>query len=77
MTDERKILRRVKEQHKEKLTALKSFMNELKEKCHDCDTEHDHVNPDMLQTENDVNFYESSIKQINMRLRELGTKGKK
>jgi hypothetical protein len=77
MEKERDILRRLKTDHKEKLEGLKHFVRELKEQCHDCDTAHDHVNQDLLKAENDAQFYETRIKSINQRIRELGSAKKK
>ncbi len=72
MEKEREVLRRLKTDHKEKLEGLKNFVRELKEQCHDCDTSHKHVNQDLMKAENDAQFYESRIKGINDRIKELG-----
>lgn len=77
MMQERTKLRNTKTQYKEKLESLKNYIRELKEQCHDCHTSHEHVNFDLMRAENDAQFYESQIQDINKRVKALGDKAKK
>ena len=71
---ERQILRNQKAGYKEQVESLKHYIRELKEQCHGCDTAHEHVNLDLMKAENDAQFYESRLKDINKRMKELAPK---
>jgi chromosome segregation ATPase len=74
MHKERQILRRTKLKYKEELASLKHYLHELSHKCKECHTDHHHFDADHMKAKNDAQFYESRIKDINARLKELKVK---
>ncbi len=76
MNKERVALRNEKAKHKAQLTGLKNYIRELKAQCKDCGTAHEHISGDLMQAENDANFYETRIKSINERIKALARKAK-
>lgn len=74
MKKERSILRAEKARYKEKLTTLKHYIRELKDRCADCGTMQDNVEFDLMKAENDVQYYENRIKDVNSRVKALATK---
>ncbi|MBV9211078.1 MAG: hypothetical protein JOZ52_10640 [Acidobacteria bacterium] len=74
MPTERQILRNTKLRYKEELAGLKSYLNELSNRCDECNTAHEHVHESHMKVSNDVQYYEGQIKAINARLKALNVK---
>ena len=71
MKSERTTLRAEKSRFKTQLTSLKHYLRELKAQCVDCEAADEHVNPDVMKAEHDIQFYESRIEEFNDRLKAL------
>ena len=74
MKKERSILRAEKARYKEKLATLKHYIRELKDRCADCGTTQENVGEDLMRAENDVQYYENQVKDINSRVKALAAK---
>ncbi len=71
MRSERAILKEERARYKEQVTSLKHYLRELKRQCVDCDAAQEHIDPDIIKAEHDIQFYESRIKEFGSRLKTL------
>jgi hypothetical protein len=69
MKNQRKILKGLKANYKEKLENLKGFAREFEARCTECDPDDEHIAQHKLKLENDTKYYESEIERITALLR--------
>jgi septal ring factor EnvC (AmiA/AmiB activator) len=76
MNSERTILKTEKARYKERLATQKHYIKELADRCKECGTDHDHIGTELMKAENDAQFYQFRLTEINDRLKALTPKAK-